>query len=175
MIKIGTLAETDFLKIHELAGKIDGIVQHPEHIYKIMADHFGDTFFIAKRENENNDVEVDVDVLGFMMGFVSRKMTGELFVWQIAVSKNAQGESIGSKLLQHTIDYAKKADDCNIIMATVETDNTPSQKLFEKFGFKIDSRKYRKGNQEMVVVNGKEAIKNYYGSGTDQVFYVKKV
>lgn len=171
MIKIGTLAETDFLKIHELAGKIDGIVQHPEHIYKIMADHFGDTFFIAKRENEDNDV----DVLGFMMGFVSRKMNGELFVWQIAVSENAQGESIGSKLLQHTIDYAKKVDDCNAVIATVETDNMPSQKLFEKFGFKIDSRKYRTGNQKMITVNGKEAIKNYYGSGTDQIFYVKKV
>ncbi|MFP4026008.1 MAG: GNAT family N-acetyltransferase [Thiohalospira sp.] len=171
MIKIDTLKEMDFLKIHELAGNIDGIVQHPGHIYKIMADHFGDTFFIAKEENEDNDV----DVLGFMMGFVSRKMKGELFVWQIAVSSNAQGKSIGSKLLQHTIDYAIKANDCNVVMATVETDNIPSQKLFEKFGFKVDSQKYRTGNQEMINLNGKDAIKNYYGSGTDQIFYVKKV
>lgn len=171
MIKIDTLSETDFLKIYELAGNIDGIVQHPEHIYKIMADHFGDTFFVAKRENEDNDV----DILGFMLGFVSRKIKGELFVWQIAVSGKAQGKSIGSKLLQHTIDYAKRADDCSVVMATVETDNMPSQKLFEKFGFIIDSRKYRTSNQEMIKVNGKEAIKNYYGSGTDQIFYVKNV
>ncbi|MEA1885690.1 MAG: GNAT family N-acetyltransferase [Bacteroidota bacterium] len=171
MIKIDTLKGTDFLKIHQLAGEIDGIVQHPGHVYKIMADHFGDTFFIAREENEDNEIEI----LGFMMGFVSRKMKGELFVWQIAVSDNAQGKGIGSKLLQHTIDYAIKANDCNAVIATVETDNRPSQKLFEKFGFIIDSQKYRTGNQEMINVNNREAIKNYYGSGTDQIFYIKKV
>ncbi|MFO7852589.1 MAG: GNAT family N-acetyltransferase [Bacteroidota bacterium] len=168
MIKIDTHKGTDFLKIHQLAGKIDGIVQHPGHVYKIMADHFGDTFFIAREEN-------DIEILGFMMGFVSRKMKGELFVWQIAVSGNAQGKGVGSKLLQHTLDYAIKANDCNAVIATVETDNTPSQRLFEKFGFNIDSQKYRKGDQEMLTVDGREAIKNYYGSGTDQIFYVKEV
>ncbi|MGC9345037.1 MAG: hypothetical protein ACP5E3_20195, partial [Bacteroidales bacterium] len=65
--------------------------------------------------------------------------------------------------------------DCNAVIATVETDNTPSQRLLEKFGFNIDSQKYRKGDQEMLNVDGREAIKNYYGSGTDQIFYVKEV
>lgn len=168
MIKIDTHKGTDFLKIHKLAGEIDGIVQHPGHVYKIMADHFGDTFFIAREDNE-------IDILGFMMGFMSRKMKGDLFIWQIAVSEKAQGKGLGSKLLQHTIDYAKKLSDCNAVIATVETYNTASQKLFEKFGFTIDSQKYRKEDQEILSVNGREAIKNYYGSGTDQIFYVKKI
>lgn len=168
MIKIDTHKGTDFLNIHNLAGEIDGIVQHPGHVYKIMADHFGDTFFIAREDN-------DIDILGFMMGFISRKMKGELFIWQIAVSEKAQGKGLGSKLLQHTIDYASKTDDCNAVIATVETYNTASQKLFEKFGFTIDSLKYRKDEQEVLSVNGREAIKNYYGSGTDQIFYVKKI
>ncbi len=171
MIKIDTHQGTDFIEIHELTGDIDGIVQHPGHLYKIMADHFGDTFFIAREENEVKEAQI----LGFMMGFMSPKMKGELFVWQIAVSENAQGKSVGSKLLQHTIDFASKASDCNAVVATVETDNIASQKLFEKFDFQICSQKYVSGNQEFIEVNGKEAIKNYYGSGTDQIFYVKKV
>jgi len=171
MIIIDSHKGTDFLKIHRLAGEIENIVQHPGHVYKIMADHFGDTFFIAREENEDNDTEI----LGFMMGFMSFQMKGELFIWQIAVSENAQGKGIGSKLLQHTIDYAIKANDCDAVIATVETGNKPSQKLFERSGFKIDSQKYRSNDLEMVNIDGRDAIKNYYGSGTDQIFYVKKL
>ena len=79
-------------------------------------------------------------------------------------------KGIGSILLQHTIDYAIKANDCNAIIAPVETNNTPSQKLFERFGFNIDSQKFKTGDQKMVSVDGREAIKNYYGSRTDHIF-----
>ena len=133
MIKIDIHREKEFLRIHELAGKINGIFQHPAHVYKIMSDHFGDTFFIAKDKKGDNTSEI----AGFMMGFISRKIESTLFIWQIAVSPQAQGKKTGSKLLRHTIDYAIKTADCNAVIATVETDNTASQHLFEKFNFQI--------------------------------------
>ena len=171
MISIEKLHKKDFLHVHELSGSIKGIVQHPGHFYKIMAAHFGDTFFVAKEKKEDGSIEI----LGFMMGFLSRKLDGCLFVWQIAVSKNAQGKGVGSRLLDHTINYARAVEDCRYIMATVEIDNYASQKLFEKKGFKNDSATFMETGQEIITEKGKEAIKNYYGSGTDQIFYVLEV
>lgn len=167
MIEIDRHTGNDFIQVNKLAGQIKGIVQHPEHVYKIMADHFGDTFFIAREKNTKDKDQI----LGFMLGFVSRKIAGSLFVWQIAISEQAQGKRIGSKLLEHTIDYATQSTDCKSVLATVEVENIASQKLFEKMNFKIISKNFTSEEKPLIFSNGKEAVKNYYGSGTDQIFY----
>jgi RimJ/RimL family protein N-acetyltransferase len=60
-------------------------------------------------------------------------------------------------------------------MATVETTNIGSQRLFEKLGFTIKSKECKAPGQILTMNDGKEAVVNYYGSGTDQVFYLKYV
>ncbi len=52
MIAIDKVSCEDYKAVYRLAGDIDGIVQHAEHVYKIMADHFGDCFFIAREKKE---------------------------------------------------------------------------------------------------------------------------
>ncbi len=168
MIVIEKQSGKDFLEVHRLAGRIAGIVPHPAHLYKIMADHFGDTFFVAKDMAEDGDY----DILGFMLGFLSRRIRGHLFVWQVAVSEEFQGKGIATKLLEHTIEYAKKSDECEAVMATVETGNMASRRLFETVGFHIDSGGFRGEGQELITSGEKEAVRNYYQSGTDQIFYV---
>ncbi len=170
MVKIETIKENDFISVYTVAGKIKGIVQHAEHLYKIMSDHFGDTFFVAREDPENGNSEI----IGFMLGFISQKIPGYLFIWQIAVAEKSHGEKLGSRLLEYTIDQAIQKN-CKAVMATVETTNTASQKLFEKFGFSIDSGEFKRKGQKLEYENNKEAIRNYYNSGTDQIFYVKKI
>lgn len=170
MIKVEEHKADDFSKIHDIAGEIDGIVQHPTHVYKIMADHFGHTFFVAREYQSNQN-----KILGFMLGFLSERIKGHLFIWQIAVTKNTQGKGVGSKLMDYTINYAKNLDNCHKILATVETDNFASQSLFEKYNFEIKSGNYKGKNQEIIFENEKKAVKNYYGSGTNQIFYVLEV
>lgn len=167
MIVVKSIDPDAYAEVHRLAGRIRGIVQHPAHLYKIMSDHFGDTFFVARETEDGKE-----PILGFMMGFVSQSIRGHLFVWQIAVTEKAHGKGIGSKLLDHTIDYARKALDCTAVMATVETVNAGSQRLFEKNGFQIASERFKQPGQDLTVRNQKEAVVNYYGSGTDQVFYL---
>ncbi|MFO8130413.1 MAG: GNAT family N-acetyltransferase [Bacteroidales bacterium] len=171
MLAIDTVRGEDYKAVHRLAGEIDGIVQHAGHVYKIMADHFGDSFFIAHEKKQNGPSVV----LGFMLGFVSQKFKGHLFVWQIAVSHKSQGKKVGSGLLKHTVEYARKTRDCHAVMATVETTNIGSQRLFEKLGFTIRSEKFRGNGQVLTVHHGKEAVENFYGSGTDQIFYVMEL
>lgn len=170
MVKIEALKENDFISVHKVAGKIEGIVQHAEHLYRIMSDHFGDTFFVAREDPENGNSEI----IGFMLGFISQKIPGYLFIWQIAVAEASHGKNLGSRLLQYTIDQAIQKN-CKAVMASVETTNIASQRLFEKFGFSINSGEFKSKGQELVFVNSKEAIRNYYNSGTDQIFYVKKI
>ena len=171
MITIDTVSGKDYKAVYRLAGEIEGIVQHAEHVYKIMADHFGDCFFIAREKKEDGRSIL----LGFMMGLMSRTFKGQLFVWQIAVSRKSQGKKLGSALLKHTLDYARKCEDCKEVMATVETTNIGSQRLFEKHGFAIKSKEFKGPGQMLIMNNGKEAVVNYYGSGTDQIFYLKYV
>ncbi len=171
MITIDTIGSNEYKTVWRLAGEIDGIVQHAEHVYKIMADHFGDSFFIAREKTRDGRSEM----LGFMLGFVSQKFNGHFFVWQIAVSPGSQGKKVGSRLLKHTVEHAGKSFDCQAVMATVETTNIGSQRLFEKLGFNIKSESYRESSQALTLHNGKQAVENYYGSGTDQIFYVKEL
>lgn len=170
MIYLKNPEGNDYAEMYRLAGEIDGIVQHAEHVYKIMCDHFGQSIFIARKSiGSGND-----PMVGLMLGFVSRRMDGLLFVWQIGVHPSGQGKGTGSQLMQKTISYARSSG-CKKVMATVETDNYQSQHLFEKAGFVIATKKYRYGDYEIKTVNKKQAIKNYYGSGTDQIFYEYRI
>lgn len=167
MITIDKVKGDDYKSVYKLAGEIDGIEQHAEHVYKIMADHFGDCFFIAHEIMEDGSSVA----LGFMLGLMSHTFQGQLFVWQIAVSPKSQGKKLGSALLKHTLEYAYNSDDCRSVMATVETTNIGSQRLFERHGFEIKSEKFKNTGQVLRLDNGKQAVVNYYGSGTDQIFY----
>lgn len=171
MIVIENIKHDEYRKVYALAGEIDGIEQHAEHVYKIMSDHFGSTFFIAKVP----DKEGTLKATGFMMGYMSQEIRGHLFVWQIAVSDQSKGQGIGHRLLKHTVCFAHSKYGCTAVMATVETGNIPSQNLFEKLDFKIESSRFVQPGQELITHEDKQAVRNYYGSGTDQIFYVLNV
>jgi L-2,4-diaminobutyric acid acetyltransferase len=145
----------DVFEIHRFIGNLEGLVQHPVHFYKIMIEYFGNSFFVIKTDDK---------VIGFVWGFVSQRNSDVFFLWQIGVSKEHRGKDIARKLIDRLITSAKELQ-YKKIHATVETGNIASCKLFEKYGFTNIS----KGNT--VVENGRKAIANYYGSGTNQVLY----
>lgn len=169
MISIKNINDNEFREVYKLVGNINGLIQHQEHVYKIMSDHFNRTFLVAKDRSKNSNAEI----LGFILGILSQTHKGQLFIWQVGVSEKARGMHIGSRLLEYMIEITAVEEKYESIMATVETDNIASQKLFERQGFTISSSFYREKGQELIIADGKEAIKNYYGSGTDQIFYVK--
>ncbi len=154
-MNITTPNNDDFIKIHELTGKLEGLVQHPVHFYKIMTSYFGNSFFIAKDDNK---------LIAFVWGFISQTDKDVFFLWQIGIMKEYRGNMLAQKLMERLIEFAKQ-NNCKKVHATVETGNIASWKMFEKMDFKNVS----KGNT--VVENGREAMVNYYGSGTNQILY----
>lgn len=148
----------DYLDLHDLVGKIEGIVQHPTHFYKIMLQYFGNSIIVAVDNDE---------LVGFLLGFVSQTNPEEYFIWQLGVDPQHRGKKIAGKIMKSTIDTARRFG-CKKVTATVETTNKPSQGLFESSGFAIVTNE---SLGDVIHEHGKPAIKNYYASGTNQVFY----
>ncbi|MFO7755414.1 MAG: GNAT family N-acetyltransferase [Bacteroidales bacterium] len=145
----------DYLKIHELTGKLEGLVQHPVHFYSIICRYFGNSVFIVKEKDE---------IVGFTWGFISQDDKDIFFLWQIGLDKKYRGRKLAQKLVGRLMDFARD-NNCKKIHATVETGNTPSARMFEKMNFRNASH----GNT--IIENGKKAMVNYYGSGTNQILY----
>ncbi|MCF8233489.1 MAG: GNAT family N-acetyltransferase [Bacteroidales bacterium] len=145
----------DVFEVQEFVGQQDGLVQHPVHFYNIMIRYFRNTFFIMRDENR---------IIGFVWGFVSQAEPDVLFLWQIGVAESHRGSGISHQMMEVFIEAARE-NNCRKVHATVETENIASCKLFEKMRF----RNISSGNT--LVENGRKAIMNYYGSGTNQVLY----
>jgi len=154
-----TPTEDNAVEIHKLIGKLDGLVQHPLHFYKIMINYFGNSFLVVKKDNT---------IIGFVWGFISQVERDTFFLWQIGILKEYRGKKLTHKLIEKLIAFAEE-NNCKKFHATVETGNIASWKMFEKMGFKNVSA------GDVIVENGKKAICNYYGSGTNQILYEYKL
>ncbi|MFP4488134.1 MAG: GNAT family N-acetyltransferase, partial [Bacteroidales bacterium] len=117
--------------------------------------YFGNSFFIVKEKDE---------IIGFAWGFISQTDKDIFFLWQIGLDRKYRGRKLAQKLTGRLMDFAKD-NGCKKLHATVETGNIPSARMFEKMNFKNISQ----GNT--VIENGKKAMVNYYGSGTNQILY----
>jgi diaminobutyrate acetyltransferase len=157
-MKIINPSKKEFMDIHDFVGKCNGLVQHPGHFYKIITEYFGGSFFIAKENDE---------IIGFTFGFQSQEDEDIFFMWQIGVDKNQRRKGVASALVEKVIYYAQEHG-CKKVHATVETKNNPSQRLFESKGFNNISAE---NGYKVVRERGKDAIINYYGSGTNQILY----
>jgi diaminobutyrate acetyltransferase len=157
-MKIVNPSKKEFMDVQKFVGRCNGLVQHPGHFYKIITEYFGGSFFVAKEDQK---------IVGFTFGFQSQEDEDIFFVWQIGVDKNQRKKGVGSALLEKVIEYAKE-NDIKKVHATVETINEPSQRLFESKGFSNISAE---NGYKIVRENGKDAILNYYGSGTNQILY----
>lgn len=77
------------------------------------------------------------DAEGKVVGFVAAAETifpNSLFISELLVSQAAQGQGIGSALVQRCIDFAL-AEGLEGVYTETEAWNVPAQKLYEKCGF----------------------------------------
>lgn len=70
--------------------------------------------------------------MGFISGYIIPTRPDTLFVWQVAVAREARGKGLASKMLDHLIarDYAEKIQ---FLETTITDDNKPSWALFQHF------------------------------------------
>ncbi len=126
-----------------------------------MFRYFSNSCFVA---------EFNGDIVGFTMSFRSQVDTKKFFLWQIGVFSYYRKNEIGQKLLDNVEKIAKELG-CKIIELTVDPENIPSQRFFEKNGYLNVSSK----EGEIIEVMGKKAIKDYYKPGRHFILFQKEL
>jgi ribosomal protein S18 acetylase RimI-like enzyme len=123
--------------------------------------YFGNSCFIA---------EFNKDIVGFVMGFKSQVDKNKFFLWQIGVFSKYREKEVGKKLLNR-IEKAAKELGCKSIELTVDPENIPSKRFFEKNGFLNISSK----EGEIIEVMGNIAVKDYYKPGRHFILFQKEL
>ncbi len=153
--------ENEFMKIYEFVSNCKPLENYEEHFYRIMLRYFSKNCLLA---------EVNDHMAGFILGFISQNEPKKFFIWQVGVNPNIQGKGIGSRLVEG---IEKKALDSGSERSelTVDPENTPSQKLFEKLGYSNISDK----DNDTVIVNNKKSAKDFYKPGRHFIIYSKEL
>lgn len=154
-----TAREEDFLMIQRFVARCPPLEGYPPHVFKILLRYFRNTCFVAK---------IDREVLGWVLGFISQVHDATYFLWQIGIGPALQGKGVGGELLAYVEDEVEKKG-CKRIEVTIDPENIPSQKLFEKKGYQNISE--QKG--KTVKVEDNLALKNYYGPARHFMLYEK--
>lgn len=159
---IRTAREDEFEEIEHFTACCEPLESYDSHEYKILLRYFGNTSYLIEREGE---------IVAFEMGFPSGRDPETYFLWQIGVAPDVQGEGLGARLLAH-IERQVVTLGCRRIELTIDPDNIPSRKLFERAGYRNVSR--REG-REIVERHGRPAVVDYYGEGADFMLYEKRL
>jgi ribosomal protein S18 acetylase RimI-like enzyme len=123
--------------------------------------YFSNTCFIA---------EFKKDIVGFVMGFRSQVNTNKFFLWQIGVFSKYREMEVGKKLLNQIEKTAENLG-CNCIELTVDPENIPSYRFFEKNGYLNVSSK----EGEIIEIMGNIAVKDYYKPGRHFILFQKEL
>lgn len=107
-------------RLVEAAGTLEA---NSSYTYLVFARHFRKACLMAWHGEEP---------VGFVMGYRIPEQADALFVWQVGVSKSAQGQGLGKRLLQALVEMPDNAD-VRYLCASVTPDNIPSRKLFSAF------------------------------------------
>ena len=147
--------------MHQFTAGCPPMENYPEHVYKIILRYFGDCCFIAE-ENEQ--------IIGFVMGIVPRSFKGTYFLWDIGVTPTYRGQGIGGRLVREVEKESEKMGFKRVEL-TIDPDNLPSQKLFEKMGYENISERVGK----TIEVQGKMAVQDYYKPGRHFMVFEKLI
>jgi L-2,4-diaminobutyric acid acetyltransferase len=93
----------------------------------LQSSHFSATSVAAKLED---------DLVGFISGYIIPDRTNTLFVWQVAVSENARGVGLASRMLSDILSRPECAA-VEYLETTITQDNKASWALFEGLAKKL--------------------------------------
>lgn len=94
-------------------------------------------------------IQVDGQVVGFLMFNTMPEELGGYWVYRIMVDKNHQNQGIGKRATQLMIEEMKKLPDCKRIVVGYHPENQEAHRLYAQLGFVDHGDRFGK---EMAVV-----------------------
>ena len=123
LIQIRTPSVDDGAAIWELVRGAGSLEPNSPYAYLLFSEYFADSCAVA----------CDGDaVAGAIIGFRAPQRPDALFVWQIGVSPEYRGQSLGRRMLAWLMDQNAPGG-VRFLEATVTPDNEPSQRMFRGF------------------------------------------
>lgn len=113
----------DGAAIWELIRECKPLDENSVYCNLIQCDHFRNTCVV---------VELEGKIVGWVSAYIVPDDPEAIFVWQVAVSKDARGMGLGRRMLQHLIER-KVCKDVTRLQATITRDNEASWALFRSF------------------------------------------
>jgi L-2,4-diaminobutyric acid acetyltransferase len=122
IIIISNPVMSDGQSLWELAKEAGNLDLNSAYCYNLVSTHFSHTSAITKCRDKP---------VGFTSAYLLPDSNHELFIWQIVVSPDYQGQGIAFKMIKSILakELCKKV---TVIKTTISPSNTPSLRLFQK-------------------------------------------
>ncbi len=116
-------------EIFKLVSRCKPLDINSEYLYLLQTTYFKDTCSLALLEKK---------AIGFISGYLVPNKTNTLFIWQVAVDKQARGKGLAKKLLLEIL-QREHSKNIEYIHTTISPQNIPSQKFFEKLASDLNT------------------------------------
>jgi GNAT superfamily N-acetyltransferase len=123
----------------------------------LFFEHFTDTSFAA---------EIDGELAGFLVGFVSQSRAGEAYIHFVGIRPDERGSGLGRQLYERFF-AAVRERGCGLVRSVTSPVNSGSVRFHRRMGFEVEP-----GDKE---VNGIQVAADYDGAGNDRVRFVKRL
>jgi L-2,4-diaminobutyric acid acetyltransferase len=95
----------------------------------LQCSHFASTSVVAQMNGK---------IVGFISGYAIPERPDTLFIWQVAVAKQAQGQGLASRMLTHIL-ARPQCEKINYLETTITQDNQVSWALFRRLANTISA------------------------------------
>ena len=119
----------DGAEIWELIRSCKPLDENSMYCNLLQSDHFRDTCIVAERDGQ---------IIGWISAYITPHDEECVFVWQVAVSPDARGIGLGTRMLSALM-VREECEDVKRMQTTITLDNDASWGLFRKFADQNDA------------------------------------
>lgn len=117
----------DGYPVHQLIAACPPLDTNSAYCNLLQCTHFSKTCVIAELNNQ---------VVGWVSGYIEPDNSHTLFIWQMAVSEQARGQSLARKMLQHLLNRSV-CRNIEYIETTITVDNAASRGVFNRLAGRL--------------------------------------
>lgn len=118
----------DGADLHDLIARCPPLDLNSRYAYLLLCEHHGATCIVAEAGGELVGA-----ITAYMRPAISAAQPDTLFIWQVAVAPNMQGQRLGSRMLDQLTARCALTHRFHKIETTISPSNIGSHKLFDSY------------------------------------------